>query len=111
MKHAYCVYFDHNYVTQGVLTIRSLRRFDAETPIFVLALSNACELILRELALPNVSVILRTTLEEFYPELKTIKQTRKQIEYYFTLTPFLPHYVFKTTAVERVTYRSEERRV
>jgi hypothetical protein len=104
MNDIYCTYFDHNYLSRAVLMIESLRRFDAKSPIYVLALSDLCEDILQELSLPNVRIIALTALEKAYPELGPIKQQRTLIEYYFTLSPFLPHYLFATTDADRVTY-------
>ncbi len=104
MNDIYCAYFDHNYLSRAVLTIESLRRFEPKTPIYVLTLSELCETILRDLALPNVEIVPLAALEEAYPELAAIKPTRKLIEYYFTLSPFLPHYLFSRTAADRITY-------
>jgi len=100
----YCTYFDHNYLSRAVVMIESLRRFDSQTPVHVLALSELCVTILRELALPYVKIIPLAVLEAAYPELLTVKPSRKLIEYYFTLSPFLPHYLFAHTKADRVTY-------
>jgi hypothetical protein len=70
----------------------------------VLALSELCAAILQELALPNVEVIPLAAFEQAYPELVAVKPTRKMIEYYFTLSPHLPHYLFARTAADRITY-------
>ncbi len=104
MSDIYCSYFDHNYLSRATVMIESLRRFDPATPIHVLALSELCEQILNELALPNVEVVPLAALEEAYPELVGIKSARTLIEYYFTLTPFLPHYLFSRTTADRITY-------
>jgi len=104
MKDIYCAYFDHNYLSRAVLTIGSLQQFDPRTPIYVMALSELCEAILRDLALPNVEIISLSTLEHAYPELVPIKSARRLIEYYFTLSPFLPHYLFSKTDADRITY-------
>jgi hypothetical protein len=104
VKEIYCTYFDHNYLSRAMLMIESLRRFDASSPIYVLTLSELCETILREMALPNVEVVPLVTLEEAYPELAPLKKERKTIEYYFTLSPFLPHYLFAKTDADRITY-------
>jgi hypothetical protein len=104
MNDTYCTYFDHNYLSRAMLMIESLRRFDANAPIHVLALSELCETILKDLALPNVEIIPLAALEQAYPELATVKPSRKLIEYYFTLSPFLPHYLFSRTTADRVTY-------
>jgi len=104
MNDIYCSYLDHNYLSRAVVMIKSLRRFDAKTPICILALSDLCAEILQDLALPNVEIIPLAALEAAYPELAAIKPTRNLIEYYFTLTPFLPHYLFSQTAADRITY-------
>ena len=104
MTDIFCTYLDHNYLSRAVLTIRSFRRFEPNTPIYVLALSELCETILRELALPNVEIIPLAVLESAYPELVAVKPTRKLIEYYFTLSPFLPHFLFSRTTADRITY-------
>jgi len=100
----YCTYFDHNYLARALLTIRSLRLYDTSTRIYILALSDLCETVMRELALPNVEIIPLPMLEQAYPELAALKLERTRMEYYFTLTPFLPHYVFAATPADRVTY-------
>jgi hypothetical protein len=104
MTDIFCTYFDHNYLSRTILTIKSLRRFEPNTPIYILALSELCEAILRELALPNVEIIPLAILESAYPELTAVKPTRTLIEYYFTLSPFLPHFLFSRTTADRVTY-------
>ena len=104
MNDIYCSYFDHNYLSRALLMIELLRRFEPKTPIYILTLSELCETILRELALPNVEIIPLAELEQAYPELASIKSTRKRIEYYFTLSPFLPHYLFAQTTADRITY-------
>jgi hypothetical protein len=103
VKEIYCTYFDHNYLSRATLMIESLRRYD-QSLIYVLALSDLCETILRELALPNVEIVPLARLEAAYPELAPLKQSRKTIEYYFTLSPFLPHYLFGETDAERISY-------
>ena len=104
MDDIFCTYFDHNYLSRAMLMIDSLRRFNAKVPIYVLALSQLCETILRQLALPNVEIIPLGALEGAYPELAKLKSTRKLIEYYFTLSPFWPLYLFSRTAADRITY-------
>jgi len=94
MKHAYCTYFDHNYLSRALLMLRSLRAYDAESTVFVLALSDLCQAALKRLDLPKVEVIALYELEQAYPELLTVKLDRTPIEYNFTLTPVLPLYVF-----------------
>jgi hypothetical protein len=104
MDDIFCTYFDHNYLSRAVLMIRSLRQFDSKVPVYVVALSDLCATILKELALPNVEIVPLASLEEAYPELVAVKPTRKLIEYYFTLSPYVPHYLFAHTTADRITY-------
>jgi putative methyltransferase (TIGR04325 family) len=104
LKHAYCTYFDHSYLPRGLLTLRSLRAVDPETPVFVLALSSLCETVLRQLAEPGVTIIPLAELEAAFPELPALKPARAGVDYIFTLTPFLPLHLFATTPAEALTY-------
>jgi len=104
MNDIFCTYFDHHYLSRALVMVESLRRFDSKVPVYVLSLSELCSTILQELALPNVEVIPLAKLEEAYPELVEVRPTRKLIEYYFTLSPFLPHYLFSHTTADRITY-------
>jgi hypothetical protein len=104
MNDIYCTYFDHNYLSRASVMIESLRRFDPQTPIYVLALSDLCAEILRELSLPKVEIIPLAELEGAYEELTRVKPQRNQVEYYYTLSPFLPSYLFAQTGAERITY-------
>ena len=81
MNDIFCTYFDHNYLSRAMLTIRSLRRYEPHTSIYVLALSELCEAILRELALANVEIIPLGVLEKEYPELGSLKLTQAVVEF------------------------------
>ena len=104
MKHVYCTYFDHNYLPRALLMLQSLRSVDPETPIFVLALSDLCETVLRRIALAGVTIIPLPSLEAAFEELPRLKSERKGVDYFFTLTPFLPLHVFDTTEAQIATY-------
>jgi hypothetical protein len=51
-----------------------------------------------------VEIVPLARLEAAYPELAPLKRSRTLIEYYFTLSPFLPHYLFANTDADRITY-------
>jgi hypothetical protein len=104
VKHVYCTYFDHNYLPRALLMLQSLRSVDPETPIFILALSDLCETVLRRIVVPGVTIIPLSSLEATFAELPRLKSERKRVEYFFTLTPFLPLHVFDTTDAQTVTY-------
>lgn len=104
MNHAFCTYFDHNYLPRAVLMIESLRRVDPETPVFALALTDLCLDALTALDLPGVTVVSLAALEAAYAELAPLKAERTAVEYIFTLTPFLPLYLFGRTDAAMLTY-------
>ena len=80
MNDIYCTYFDHNYLSRASVMIESLRRFDPQTPIYVLALSDLCAEILRKLSLPKVEIIPLAKLEGAYEELTRVKPQRSRDE-------------------------------
>lgn len=90
MTRHYCTYLDHNYVPRVLVLAESLRRHGGAFRLHVLCLSELCERILAALALPELALIPLAALERRYPALLDAKPTRSVIEYYFTLTPFLP---------------------
>jgi|SRR5580658_1380678 putative methyltransferase (TIGR04325 family) len=104
MKHAYCAYCDENYLPRVLLMLRSLRSFDAETPVLVLPLSGLCEIVLRDFAPPGVVILPHRRLEAEFPELSRLKRERTAIEYIFTVKPFLLLYAFAEIAAESLTY-------
>ena len=87
----YCTYFDHNYLRKGLALYLSLRRQTRpqRAVLVVLALSERCESILQQLALPDLVVIPLRDVEAMEPSLLQAKANRKTVEYYFTLTPWL----------------------
>ena len=58
---------------------------------------------MRELSLPKVEIIPLAELGA-YEELTKAKPQRNQVEYYYTLSPFLPSYLFAQTSADRITY-------
>lgn len=105
MRH-YCTYFDHNYLARGLALFRSLRRHSSEPfHLWILALNDETERILGELDLPSVTIIPLPSVEGAFPKLKTAKTNRSLVEYFFTLTPCLPLFVFvRCPWVDQLTY-------
>ncbi|MBI3515370.1 MAG: hypothetical protein HY060_15115 [Proteobacteria bacterium] len=106
MIHHYCSYFDHNYLPRALLMVESLRAQKAAFHLHAFCLSDLCAAMLRELALPEVSIVELATLEQRFPELLVVKAgDRTPIEYIFTMTPFLPAYCLETTpGLDEITY-------
>jgi putative methyltransferase (TIGR04325 family) len=101
----YCTYLDHNYVPRVLLLADSLRRHGGDFRLHVLCLSELCGRILGDLALPEVTLIALADVERRYPALLDVKPARSTVEYYFTLTPFLPAYCLAgEPGLDEITY-------
>ena len=95
----FTTFFDKNYLSRGIALIESLKIHCGPHHIFVLCLDKYTFSHLNNLNSPNITPILLHELEAFYPELLPCKNDRKLIEYYFTLSPYLPLFIlekFKT---------------
>ncbi len=105
MIRHYCTYLDHHYVPRVLVLADSLRRHGGGFRLHVLCLSDLCARMLAELAIPEFALIRLDDVERRYPELLSVKPMRSTIEYYFTLTPFLPAYCFDRDAeLGEITY-------
>jgi hypothetical protein len=105
MNDHFCTYFDHRYVAKGLAMWTSLKNRRASAILHVLCLNEASREILTGLRLPDVNLHSLNAIEDTDPELLRARQNRGLIEYYFTLTPCFPLYIFKThPEVRRLTY-------
>ncbi len=95
MTRHYCCYFDHRYLARGLTMIRSLRRFEPDSAVWVLCLSDTCHDLLSRIAEPGVRLIRMDQLEAADADLARSKPSRNLIEYYFTCTPSLIRYVLE----------------
>lgn len=95
--------FDSHYLPQGLALYRSLERQGAPFHLWILAMDEPCAAALERLGLAHASVL---RLEEVETDaLRAVKPTRSVGEYCWTLTPFLPAFVFaRAPGVARVTY-------
>jgi hypothetical protein len=75
--------------------IESIRRQDASSKIFVLALDNKVHPIISSLKLENVQVFSQREIEDYEPKLLEKKIHRSRMEYIFTLTPILLKFVLR----------------
>ena len=95
--------FDSHYLPLGLCLYRSLEEHAHPFHLWIVALDDACASALAKIGLGNATVV---RLEEVENEaLRAVKAGRSIGEYCWTLTPFLPSYVFqRMPQVERVTY-------
>lgn len=105
MKRYFCTYFDHNYLPRGLALYRSLRAHCPDFALWVLCLSDEAHRLLTQLALPGVEAVSLAEFEAGDTALLQAKAGRSLIEYYFTVTPSLPLYIFaRRPEVELLTY-------
>src|SRR5262245_55075766 len=105
MTELFCTYFDHRYAPKGLAMWRSLKAQRPSARLHVLCLDDACQEILESLALKDVRLHPLCSLEQHDPELLKARGNRSLVEYYFTLTPCLPLYLFRChPRTSRVTY-------
>jgi hypothetical protein len=101
----FCTYFDSNYLVRGLTAFRSLQASGCDFRLHVLALDQRAADAIRRLAEPNLEVVGLAELESWDPRLLAAKANRGVVEYYFTLSPGLPLYLFeKHAAIDLVTY-------
>lgn len=103
--HAFVTLFDRHYLARGLLMARSLHARLPGAKIYAVCLDADSERLLRATSAPEFEVIALSALEAFDPRLPAVRSTRSQIEYYFTLSPALPRYLFAAFPQwQRVTY-------
>lgn len=84
--------FDSKYMAQGLTMVRSLLRTTQDARLWVVA---ADEYIASALSLIGHEHLRVVSLEQVETsELRAVRATRSPVEYYWTLTPFLPSYIF-----------------
>jgi hypothetical protein len=101
----YCTYCDHRYLPRALALIQSIRAHGSNDQIWVLCLSDQCFETLSSLAPPGVHAVPLHQIERAYPDLLASKSGRETIEYYYTCTATLTHYVLgRSPDAQWVTY-------
>ena len=94
MKY-FCTYFDKNYLPQGMALYESLRSLKFDFTLFIVCLNDGAYDILTELNIPEIKAVKLSEIEAFDPEFAKCRDNRSIIEYYFTLSPVMPLYLFE----------------
>lgn len=101
----FCTYFNKHYLLRGLALFRSLQRHCDDFRLHVLCLDQETYSTLETLAQDRLRPLPLTQLEQAEPRLLSAKANRRPIEYFFTLTPHLPRYLFDLhPAPDLVTY-------
>lgn len=102
MEH-FVTLFDSLFLPQGLALHMSMEREIKNYRLWILCVDDQTYEILTKLNLPNVKLLQLSKLET--TELLSVKSTRSNGEYCWTLTPFAPRFVFEADIeVKRVTY-------
>lgn len=93
----FATFFDKNYLSRAIVLINSLRDYCEFFEIYILCLDEQTGIFFKERSIefPQVKLISTNQIEIEFPELAIAKSNRSLIEYYFTLSPFLPKYILK----------------
>lgn len=98
----FCTLYNSNYSAKGLAMYRSLRRVCPEFHLYVLAMDDAIEQVLREQQLPHVTVI---GMREFEDEkLLQVKPTRSVAEYCWTCTASLMMHCLTHFDIDHCSY-------
>jgi len=87
-----CTYFNSNYADKGWACHKSLTDRDKNLNFFILCLDD--KVYQTALSKENVIAIKLSDIENEFPKLLKAKSNRTMVEYCFTLSPFLPMYIF-----------------
>jgi hypothetical protein len=99
----YVTLFDSYFIPQGIALHKSMVRNIINFKLWILCMDEESFEFLKKINLPMVEILNLKDFEN--EELLSIKKKRKINEYCWTLTPFLPDFVFSMdSTLERVTY-------
>jgi len=104
MIHHFATLFDINYLSRGLCLAESLSRvLNGKYQLYVLALDDETVEYFKKNPYPSIITVRIADLELKYPELLQAKSNRSLIEYYFTISPFLPLYLLENYQFPRIT--------
>ena len=90
----FCTMFDHNYLPRGLVLYHSLMEHCKTATLHVLCLSEECYTYFDRQKFPGLTISRLAELEQFDPQLTGVKNTRRWVEYIFTMSPCWPLFVF-----------------
>lgn len=100
----FCTIFFANYSAKGVALYRSLERTCSVFHIYVFAMDEDCYDILKTIEMPHATIVSIGELENFYPALLSIKESRNNGEYSWTCKGPALLYCFEKFGIKDCTY-------
>jgi hypothetical protein len=98
----FCTYFDKNYLNKGLVCYETLINQSPESILYILCCDD--EVYNRMKNEKNVICFTLQDVEDYYPNLLTVKNKRQPKEYYATISPILPLYIFDKYNVDLLFY-------
>lgn len=98
----FCTFFDSNYMDKGLSCYHSLIKYDKNLTLFVLCLDE--NVYKRVVNLPNIIPINFINIENYYPNVYQARSNRSLKEYYLTMKPLLPLYIFDRYSPDLLFY-------
>jgi hypothetical protein len=98
VKLYFATIFDNGYLSRGLLLHETIAKHHTDFELYIVCLDDEVYSNLQKRNLTAVTLIKREDIENEYPELATVKQTRNPIDYIFTLSPYYPSYILKKYA-------------
>ena len=103
MVEHFCTCFDSYFLPQGLSLYKSLESHSADFILWIVCLDRKTYDVLSDYALPRIKLLLISDLED--EKLLILKQNRNKSEYIWTLSPFLPKWIFEADqSLKRITY-------
>ncbi len=103
MTEHYITLFNYNYLPQGLTMYHSLKKNFSNFCLWIVCMDKKVEKFFLKKNYKEIKLIPLKSIEN--KELLKVKKKRKFIEYCWTLTPFLPSFLFKKEkTVKKVTY-------
>jgi hypothetical protein len=100
----FCTYFDSAYAAKGWVCHRTLVEQSPSSRLFVLALDDRILAQAKGLVDRGVVPITLSDIESYCPALLSVKGTRQPKEYYATITPIMPMFIFDKFGTQTVFY-------
>ncbi len=98
----FCTYFDSAYAAKGWVCWSTLLHESPNSKLFVLALDD--NVLEQAKKLDGVIPICLSDVENYCPDLLKAKGNRQPKEYYATITPVLPMFIFDNFGIDTVFY-------
>ena len=98
----FCTYFDSNYFAKGSVCHYTLNQQNKSINLFIVCLDDKVFDAVK--TWKNVTPIKLSDIEDFDLNFKKCKENRLQKEYYATMSPILPLYIFEKFGIDTLFY-------